>query len=316
MSLDTNTTISPLGFRGFRLTREPSAGLPFRTDMDQLYFESFRYEVVPKMTGGQSTGLWNRIILQACHAEPWVLDSIVAIAALSMSGGVDDSMVSEKHRQVALVRYGRAIRAMRSSLTNEERHLRVTLLGCLLVFCFEGFQGYHKHALLHFNSGYQLLKGWLESKSCGSLVFQTADTRRLSGTVEEELIDVFVQINLQVITACREAWPSYSVQDEKDGDALVANMPEVFSNVEEAWRWMCLIMQRSFMFVGNAADATYFSAGRDTLSRITASETLSSPIDFGTSCHTPFQTIPLPRSIILAHDSKQFWVSSLPIGCA
>jgi hypothetical protein len=49
---------------------------------------------------------------------------------------------------------------MRTTLTTDE-HLRKAQIGCLLVFCFEDFQGYPKQALAHVISGYHLLQSWM-----------------------------------------------------------------------------------------------------------------------------------------------------------
>jgi hypothetical protein len=110
--------------------------------------------------------------LTACD-EPFIRDAVLAIAAINLSikedrkkprtleGGAGSSKISTKHYQFALERFSQAIRTMRTTLTNDEQHLRKALISCLLVFCFEGFQGYPKQALVHVISGYHLLQSWM-----------------------------------------------------------------------------------------------------------------------------------------------------------
>ncbi|KAH8794746.1 hypothetical protein BGZ57DRAFT_748928, partial [Hyaloscypha finlandica] len=131
--------------------------LVVRNETEDRYFEAFREVVIPEISGIWDYSFWESIVLTACD-EPFIRDAVLAIAAINLSikaarkkprtleGGTGSSEISTKHYQFALERFSQAIRTMRTTLTNDEQHLRKALIGCLLVFCFEGFQGYPKQA--------------------------------------------------------------------------------------------------------------------------------------------------------------------------
>lgn len=300
------------GSRDFHLSRPLLPGTSFRTDADKLYFDTFRKDLISKIAGPVSEGLWDNIVLPACHDEPWILDSVVAIAAISISNKYHQNPTidpyhaacSKTHQQVALARYGQAIQAMKLTLTNEDRHLRLALIACLLVFCFEGFQGYHKLALLHVNSGYQLLKRWLASKSYGTPALLKVNPHHISAVVEQDLIKFFSTFHLQAVSTVPELWTSESDQEETDGDIIMSNMPAAFSSLEEAIQYLNRILRRSVIFI---AKATHVANSSGTLkyahqyNEPSRDKDPYSGVDFGWTLHTPFQSKPLPRSIISGH---------------
>lgn len=288
-----------------------SSGLWFRTDLDKSYFDSFVNDAIPKMTCPANHRLWTHVLLRACHDEPWVVDSVIAIAALRFSTRMDQQRTNcpDRHQQVAFERYGQAVRAMKLALTNEERHLRKALIGCILVFIFENYQGHHKLAMLHVHSGYQMLRRWLESKSYGTPVYQAIDPRYNSSVVEQDLINLFTRLHSHTITTVRKDFPSSSLlsdQEMLEGDAILSNMPAKFSDIEEAKRYMFLILRRAMIFFAVADEIVSAASARrssQTSESTHASEDETSPANFDPAAmaHSPFQTSPVPNTIIAGH---------------
>jgi hypothetical protein len=197
--------------------------------------------------------------LTACH-EPFIQDGVLAIAAISLSikedrrklltlgDGAGNSEASAKHYRFALERFGRAVRAMRSTLTNDEQHLRKALIGCLLVFCFEGFQGYPKQALVHVISGYHLLQSWLIKKSY-PLVLPNS-TPPASRLIEKELMDAFHRLHANAVTVMGDScsMEAYALE-QASGERVLQHMPSRFADFGEAHRYFIHIMKGVAVFI-------------------------------------------------------------------
>lgn len=233
--------------------------LVVRTDIEGRYFEAFRREVIPEISGIWDNSFWDSIVLTACD-EPFIQDAVLAIAAISLSikerrskqlilgDGMPDSEASAKHYTFALERYGRAVRTMRSTLTNDEQHLRKALIGCLLVFTFEGFQGYPKQALVHAISGYHLLQRWMIKRSYPLVLPNSAPPA--TSLIEKELMDAFNRLHANAVTAVGDSCPlDLHVLEDASGDQELENMPKVFADFGEAHRYFVLIMKRCAVFL-------------------------------------------------------------------
>jgi hypothetical protein len=118
-----------------------------------------------------------RIIAQASENEPFVRDCFVAIGALERAAYLpkDCPRLSGTPRERtgnpayafalklygrALKLYGRALQTMGKALSNDQQNLRLALIACLLVFCFESYVGNQVTAITHAQSGISLLRQW------------------------------------------------------------------------------------------------------------------------------------------------------------
>jgi hypothetical protein len=245
------------------LSRAPLYQVPksniFRNEAENRYFDAFRMDVIPEISGIWDDSFWGNIVLTACD-EPFILDAVLAIAAISLSikenrrtpenlvDGTVDSKVSSKHYRFALERFGRAVRTMRSTLTNDEQDLRKALIGCLLVFCFEGFQGYPKQALIHAISGYHLLQSWMLKKSY-PLVLPNS-TPPVTSLIEKELMDAFNRLHTNAVTVMGDICSEEAYMlEHASGDKVVQNMPSTFADFQEAHRYFVHIMKRCAVFI-------------------------------------------------------------------
>jgi len=239
--------------------RQAPSIIIFPTETENLYFDAFRKDIIPEISGIWDNSFWDSIVLTACD-EPFILDAVLAIAAISLSiketrtttrtleDGTSDPRVSSKHYQFALERFGRAVRTMRSTLTNGEQHLRKALIGCLLVFCFEGFQGYPKQALIHVISGYHLLQSWMIKKSF-SLVLPNS-TPPVTSLIEKELMDAFNRLYTNAVTVTGDLCSAEAyVLENASGEKVIQNMPQTFADFSEAHRYFVHIMKRCAVFI-------------------------------------------------------------------
>lgn len=199
-------------------------------------------------------------MLQACHSDSCILEAVVALAALRMSlSTVQKSTIAQgddmpaQHYHFALLQYSKAIRNMRKSLvpSNIGNDIRKVLICCLLVFCFEAFQGNHSVAISHAKSGCRLLQDCLTTKT-----FAFSYTEGISYTgytvIEDDLLRAFMRLELQIMTYTASSPIEVHRIASKYGGSEVADMPEVFSDFNEANRYWELIMWRNHHFIHSA----------------------------------------------------------------
>jgi hypothetical protein len=189
---------------------------------------------VPQLIGPFISSLWIKIILQACHNEPFVKETALAVAALSKSVEVAQRSPiitanqgeSHKHYRFALQQYGKAIRTMRKTLLNQEQNHRKALLTCLLVFCFEGFQGNQDLAISHAQSGYKFLQEYKQ------LIGHLYLTR-----LRMNFVRVFSHLDLQAMTVAYSRSIEYQMIEKNENTDLINRMPEVFSDFDEGHKY-------------------------------------------------------------------------------
>lgn len=260
--------------------------MPFLTASEHQGFQCFLTQNIPSLPGLFSSHLWDRIILQASVSEPFVRDTLIAIGALSSCGrkwakdlppGKKSTAGIEPTPQYrfALQKYGNAVNNMRKELTSNSNHegstqqmkdskLRLALIACLLVVCFEGLQGNYFYALQHASSGYSLLHDWLsEQQDLGPTPSSSSDTtltRAKPGLgspqpdiIEDELINAFSRLDLQIMTYVDARPASLHARLKHEGTTTIANIPSIFTTVTEARLYWELIQRRTSHFIGDTA---------------------------------------------------------------
>ena len=65
-----------------------------------------------------------------------------------------------EHHSFTVEQYGKAIKEMRELLTLRKSDLRTTLLGSLLIICFESLHGIHESSIAHIQAGVNLVEEW------------------------------------------------------------------------------------------------------------------------------------------------------------
>lgn len=104
-----------------------------------------------------------------------------------------------QHHQNALKQYTTAIKEMRQAAFTRKQDLRTTLLTCLVIMCFEAWNGNQDLAIRQIQTGFRLIQAWREEE------VDERDERRFVGlessltdTVEDELVRVFKRLDVQV----------------------------------------------------------------------------------------------------------------------
>lgn len=235
----------------------------FRNDQEEHYFRTFRNETASSLLGLFDTSLWDRTILQASHDEPFIRDGIIAIAAIWTNGRKRVEMCGRCDRgpvvvtqpyQFALQQYGRAVTNFRQSITKDGNtpNLRKTLIGCLLVVCFEALQGNHFEALKNALSGHKLLDDWLARKKHRDSRSEGL-TSPAQDVVEDDLVQAFTRMDLQIMTYVDPRPVEMHEGMKNEGTDTVLYMPSCFTSIEEARLYCELIQRRSSHFIATAS---------------------------------------------------------------
>lgn len=208
--------------------------------------------------------IWNHLILQLCHHEPFVRESVVAIGALirSLEAGNasrellarDDraSGVASMHKQFALLKYGRAVKAMQALVDPEPRQI---LVACLLVFCFEILLNNRYLALPHIITGHRMLQDWL-SKHHRSTLIDSALQSPVPSTVDDELVDAFEHLDLQISTIYDVRPIELHRNIISEGRGVIEQMPSTFNTLTDAGRYLTVVMKQTHHFLATTWPST------------------------------------------------------------
>jgi len=132
--------------------------------------------VSPNLGGAFDKFIWNHIIAQTCENEPFVLESVIAIGALSKAMSVCGANPlytcplatpeSTNHElyltayRYSLKQYNNATRSMKIALADGKSNIRGALITCLLIFCFETYFGNQAAAVRNAQAGILLMHRW------------------------------------------------------------------------------------------------------------------------------------------------------------
>lgn len=168
-----------------------------------------------------------------------ILHVVVALGSLhevyqEKKPGISESDELVVKREFSIEQSNTAMRLLRTRISNGTPHSGETvLIACLLFICLETFQGNHKSALTHLDSGLKVLQSWLrdeEPNFCKEVMI----TRPSRTFVESNLIPIFARLDIQASTHivsrplhCDLVWKSLDISESP-------TMPESFSTVYEA----------------------------------------------------------------------------------
>jgi hypothetical protein len=219
------------------------------TENGYRYFETFRsrtsFEILSRNPDIESLRL---ILLQAGSSEPSIRYAIAALGALQKASEAgpktlqyDDHWSKPNlHQQNALKMYSRAIAHMKKDASLENNNLRMTLLKCLVILCFEAWTGNQELALRQMQTGISLIQEW-------NINATNADRKSSISTspVDEDIIRVFDRLVLQVlsVTIAKSRSPACPDSLKRDGREALFLMPSNFSSLKEAGFYQSIIMR-------------------------------------------------------------------------
>jgi hypothetical protein len=211
------------------LVVQPSPGPRFESPIEYRYFDVFRGSAAAQLSGYYQSSVWDRVILQCCHEEPWARNVVVAIGALHQNlntltalstqpqGSAESERERKSHYIFALQQYGIALGQMRDIARQEpetESQLRHALISSLLTTCFETYIGDRDKAITQAKVGIDLLLKWTKQKESADTsadlwsVVKRAAVRSLY--LDEDLVGAFRRLDYQLLL-CRGLQPGRPV---------------------------------------------------------------------------------------------------------
>ncbi|KAF2681340.1 hypothetical protein K458DRAFT_372254, partial [Lentithecium fluviatile CBS 122367] len=230
-------------------TSRPTAVLPGETEVENRYLRYFHQETTCGFQSAWDWTLWNRLMLQGCHHEPFIRDAVVAISALHKSLRMLSSIehglrtdttesIAKLHREYAYRMYGKALRNMQLAI-DAGSGPRLALVACLLMVYFESHTGNRYKALVYAKHGLQVLQQW------------TTSIR-----VEDEITDAFRNLDIQITTVSDRRSPESHKKILNEDSAKAESMPCRFGSLDEAKRYWGIIMRRSCHFMATTWSRT------------------------------------------------------------
>lgn len=121
-----------------------------------------------RITSGQFSGnfessFWSRSVLQACYVYHPLRHAAIALASLHQCFIAGQEKLYSQQRKhdnarFALRQYTKAIEGTRKSLKDKDHSIIITVMCCVLFFCFESLRGQLASALIHLQSGFKILR--------------------------------------------------------------------------------------------------------------------------------------------------------------
>lgn len=241
--------------------RQPDHNLRFEHEYEHRYFDIFWTKCSTELSGFFETDVWNRLILQICHEEVYARRAVVAIGAVRRAMEVSQQarhssyeiVPFENGREqhtVALVEYGKAIRAMKeipiSHKTDQEK-LRDALVSTLLITCFESYMGNEKDALSQAEAGVDILLEAYQGPETDSQYNVLQRIKSNCAFLTEDLLTTFARLDFQLImfknTNSRRPAGSQQIYIHD-----YPRVPETFASAREARLYWDLILRRMSQF--------------------------------------------------------------------
>ncbi|KAE9371411.1 hypothetical protein N431DRAFT_426074 [Stipitochalara longipes BDJ] len=223
---------------------------------DQLNGHCFRIyleETAKQINGPFPNPLWSKLIPQISEQEPFVRSAIIAIGALGKHSRAkyhihtSSPSFQGKDYQYALKLYEKSLRGMRDAISTGKHNLRNALIACLLVFIFEGMLGNQAAAVLHAESGLNLLfQSAISDHSGQSFERRKATTHK---HFEEDLLLAFSALDLQVLLFIDRRSKTVHEQMKTFQTRVIGTLPAEFKSLKEAQHYWQLIVNRNYHFL-------------------------------------------------------------------
>ncbi|KAF2789040.1 hypothetical protein K505DRAFT_393361, partial [Melanomma pulvis-pyrius CBS 109.77] len=241
---------------------QPTTILPGETEVENRYLRYFHHETTSGFQSAYDWTLWNRLVLQGCHHEPFIRYAVVAIGALHKSLRTlsstgreprtkDNEPMAKLHREFAYLTYGKALKKMQQAIdTGVDHGPRHALIACLLIVCFEGHIGNRYKALTHAKYGLQILQQWTSHGK--QKISQRGKPTVVSPSpmeVEDEIVEAFRNLDIQITTVNDGRAVEEHEQEMEQDSSIVNSMPDCFDSLDKARIYWNIIMRRSCHFM-------------------------------------------------------------------
>jgi len=238
---------------GTVLIRGIDSGAGFEDALNARCFQIYLEETATQINGPFINPLWGKLIPQISEREPFVRHAISAIGALGkhsksrqLQSYAPGAVSTGQDYQYALKLYGKSLQGMREAIATGKQDLRIALIACLLVFCFEGMLGNQQTAVAHAESGLRLLfNSAIGNFSGKSLKAQKALVHQ---DFEHDLVEAFGSLDLQVLLFIDRRSKDVHEQMKTFQTSIIGTMPTEFKSLAQAKQFWQLILNRNYHF--------------------------------------------------------------------
>lgn len=207
-------------------------------DIEQKSLCFFRTRTAVIFAGYSDSGFWDRVILQVSHTEPAVRHAVIALGSLHEYFDSQGTAIAYdlKHESLhfSLQQYTKAIASLNQGFSAGTRlPIEVVLICCALFISIESLQGNYATTARHLLGGSKILSDWL-----------SANDRKTSCLVRDELLPIFIRLNIQVKSLVEYPLPLLELDDAESN-----SLPVIFSSLQEARTSLYSQMNKVFDFI-------------------------------------------------------------------
>jgi hypothetical protein len=263
---------------------QPAISL-FENEQEHKYFGLFSSKILIEISPYFNAESWSRLVLQACVAEPSIRHAATAIGALGKAYEVaqavcdpvnspkllsdinrssppktamrfitteeiaNDAVANEAfyHHRQALEQYDKAIKRMRTNISNGTQNQRTTLIMCIVLICFEAIHGNHESAAGQLQSGLALIQDWKSNQRNADRHPQGFSSPSPE-IIEDFLVQTFGRMEIQSMSVFDPRSTEVHMKLKTEGKETIEKMPKQFSSVEEARVYLDLVTRRLMHF--------------------------------------------------------------------
>jgi hypothetical protein len=172
-----------------------------RSTQEQQLFNAFRHQLAPTLGGYLDSDFWGVALPRIADYQLPVLHAILAIAAVEQPTTLEPGQSGLGKQEISIIFYNRAIKSLKTLLSNEGPSQPIVLLTCFLFICFEFKRGNAEVALNHLQSGLEIL--------CAHEVPHIDDRSELSD-ISNELERAFYRLSIQSSLVGRQPPASFN----------------------------------------------------------------------------------------------------------
>jgi hypothetical protein len=201
----------------------PPSQLVGASDEDKRFFDFFRSETGPMMSGYFDADFWNYFLLQFSHHNPAIWHSVLALGAFHEQRLLSEDRPMQKddlvHRRFALQHYNQAVSHLMGRLSTGKAPTEMVLASCVLFTAIESLMGNMPGAATHILGGIQIIRSWKKERA------KLGSSRLSPKFIENNLIPIFDHMNQFTFTHGNAAPPISEVElalDEPESECFAS----------------------------------------------------------------------------------------------
>ncbi|KAI9167838.1 hypothetical protein HJFPF1_03977 [Paramyrothecium foliicola] len=206
----------------------------------------FFHENLGAMLDGKfDSTFWSKLVLQLSHSEPAIRHAVSAVSVTYR-----DVQSSLRHPSgyvsadpEAQLKWNLAIRSLSIQIQAHPDSNLVPLVCCLMFTCVEFLRGNIESALLHVQSGFNILAALHRGTNSNPKVNTSVSSKDLEA-IENHIIPVFLGLNVLCSLAGRITPPIYNPSAKGDSP---------HENLTQSRRRLCEISDMCIRFIGHAS---------------------------------------------------------------